>query len=152
MASRRILWQNTPDEQTPTPSDLLDGKVKSMVVIVKRWFPLVENIEMRHQCKVCGTEDTFTLIKNHIESNHLEGKSIPCDNCGKICPTRASLGMHKSRYHEWIEICCRCSSLFAALRKSMLTLKDAFRPWYVEWKINSFSEEGRGVVGGANLT
>ena len=53
-------------------------------------------------CKVCGKEGRPKDIRGHIEANHLEGISIPCDYCDKICPSRNSLVMHKSRFHKWI--------------------------------------------------
>jgi len=34
-------------------------------------------------CTVCGKEGENTEIKNHIEANHLEGVSIPCNYCEK---------------------------------------------------------------------
>ena len=50
-------------------------------------------------CKVCGKEGIKTSIRNHIESKHLEGICIPCDFCGNTFSSRASLNIHKSRYH-----------------------------------------------------
>ena len=32
-------------------------------------------------CQSCGKEGTRPHIKNHIEANHLEGISIPCNIC-----------------------------------------------------------------------
>ena len=37
-------------------------------------------------CKVCGKEGLSKDIRNHIEANHLEGISLPCDYCDKTCP------------------------------------------------------------------
>ena len=51
-------------------------------------------------CKVCGKEDNSTNIKKHIESNHLEGVSIPCNFCEKTFRSRRSLGLHKLQNHE----------------------------------------------------
>jgi hypothetical protein len=50
-------------------------------------------------CKVCGKEDNVSHIRNHIEVNHLEGISIPCDFCGKPLGSRNALGKHKRRNH-----------------------------------------------------
>ena len=36
-----------------------------------------------YMCTVCGKEGENTEIQNHIESNHLEGVSIPCNLCEK---------------------------------------------------------------------
>ena len=51
-------------------------------------------------CKVCGKEGHVSPIRNHIEANHLEGISIICDHCGKVCSSRNALGLHKGRFHR----------------------------------------------------
>jgi hypothetical protein len=51
-------------------------------------------------CKVCDMEGRKHVISDHIEANHLEGLSIPCDNCDKTCSSRKALGKHKIRFHE----------------------------------------------------
>ena len=93
--------------QSGTDLQALDDKVKSMIEKSEKMIPVGGKnrngtpMQARSSiCKVCGKEGAFTHVKNHIESNHLEGISIPCDHCGKICPSRTSLGMHKSRYHK----------------------------------------------------
>ena len=48
-------------------------------------------------CKVCGKEGLSHHIKDHIEVYHLEGISIPCDNCEKSFSTRQNLRNHKTR-------------------------------------------------------
>ena len=51
-------------------------------------------------CKVCGKEGRVSDIRDHIEANHLEGISIPCDCCSKVFNTRVNLRHHKSRFHK----------------------------------------------------
>ena len=51
-------------------------------------------------CKVCGKEDKVTNIISHIEGNHLEGISIPCDHCDKAFGARDNLRKHKAKYHK----------------------------------------------------
>ena len=51
-------------------------------------------------CKVCGKEGQATAITNHIEANHLDGVSVPCNLCEKILGSRAALRTHISRYHK----------------------------------------------------
>ena len=46
-------------------------------------------------CKVCGKEGHRHNIRDHIEVNHLEGISIPCDNCDKTFSSRAAFRQHK---------------------------------------------------------
>ena len=53
-----------------------------------------------HICKVCGKEGQTTSIKNHIEANHLEGVSIPCNHCSKTCRSRNAMWMHNKREHK----------------------------------------------------
>ena len=61
-------------------------------------------IQSGHQaqslCKVCGKEGSTTAIRNHIEANHLEGLSIPCDRCDRAFGSRVALGMHIGRSHK----------------------------------------------------
>ena len=51
-------------------------------------------------CKVCGKEGSLSLIKQHIETNHLEGISIPCAMCEKVFSSRNGLSQHKSKFHR----------------------------------------------------
>ena len=51
-------------------------------------------------CKVCGKEGRATLIRDHIEANHLEGISILCNYCHNVSSSRSSLGHHKSKFHK----------------------------------------------------
>ena len=57
-------------------------------------------LETSYICKVCGMEGRNYVIRNHIEANHLEGLSIPCDYCDKTCSSRKALGKHKIKYHK----------------------------------------------------
>ena len=53
-----------------------------------------------YRCKVCGKEEIMGNIKRHIERNHLEGVSIPCNICGKTFRSRNSLAEHIRRNHK----------------------------------------------------
>ena len=50
-------------------------------------------------CKVCGKEGTGIDIKRHIEANHLEGISLPCNLCDNIFRSRRNLARHKLKQH-----------------------------------------------------
>ena len=51
-------------------------------------------------CKSCGKEGYSTTIKDHIEANHLEGITLPCDRCEKTCRSRSALRKHKQQHHN----------------------------------------------------
>ena len=92
--------------QTGTNLKALDEKVKSMMEKGLKMIPSgkhangTANQTTSSICKVCGKEGRPKDIRGHIEANHLEGISIPCDYCDKICPSRNSMVMHKSRFHK----------------------------------------------------
>ena len=74
----------------------LDAQIKSMWIIIRRDGKSV------YTCNVCGKEGTApTQMRDHIEANHIEGISLPCNFCEKIFRSRSSLRMHKSRDHKY---------------------------------------------------
>ena len=92
--------------QTYTDLQILDEKVKSMMKKGHRMLPNGAKDKSgtpRQQtssiCKVCGKEGLSKNLRFHIETNHLEGTSIPCDYCDKIFSSRSCLVKHKSRNH-----------------------------------------------------
>ena len=52
-----------------------------------------------HICKVCGKEGHSNDVRKHIESNHLEGLSFPCNLCEKTFRSRNAFAVHKHRNH-----------------------------------------------------
>ena len=52
-----------------------------------------------YRCTVCGKEAKSSHLKDHIEANHLEGISIPCNFCKKTFRSRHGMQLHKLRYH-----------------------------------------------------
>ena len=52
-----------------------------------------------YSCKVCGKEDVNANIRSHIESNHLDGISIPCNICEKTFRCKKSLIRHNRHNH-----------------------------------------------------
>ena len=91
-------------DKSGTDLQVLDEKVKSMVAKGQKMIPngkqpngtIIQATSCI--CNVCGKEGLLKHIKQHIESNHLEGISIPCDRCGRKLTSRASLYAHKSKY------------------------------------------------------
>ena len=55
-------------------------------------------------CNVCGKEDKRNHIKLHIESNHLEGVSVPCNFCEKTFRSRRAIKNHKQTHHKEISL------------------------------------------------
>ena len=50
-------------------------------------------------CKVCGKEGNGIDIKRHIEANHLEGISLPCNLCENTFRSRRQLVKHRLKQH-----------------------------------------------------
>ena len=52
------------------------------------------------KCNVCGKEDRRNRIKEHIETKHIQGISLPCPFCEKNLRSRADFRRHKLNYHS----------------------------------------------------
>ena len=57
--------------------------------------------QLLYQCAVCEKEGINGTLKRHIEANHLEGISIPCNFCEKTFRSRNSLTDHTSNNHKF---------------------------------------------------
>ena len=78
----------------------LDEQIKSMMEMSQN---LVSSGKYKaHTCKACGKEGMRNDIRKHIEANHLEGLSFPCNLCEKSCRSRNALWMHKHKNH-WFQ-------------------------------------------------
>ena len=71
----------------------LDEKVKSMMEMSQNLDP--SGTKKAKICKMCGKEGQGKVIRDHIEANHLEGVSLPCNVCGKEFRSRTNLRRHK---------------------------------------------------------
>ena len=76
----------------------LDEKVKSLMAKSTNYE--TEGWKKGYICKVCGKEGQSIHVQNHIESNHLEGFSVPCNLCEKTCRSRNALSKHISNDHN----------------------------------------------------
>ena len=81
-------------------SQELDETVRSMMETSLNFLPHGKKRERGKICKVCGKEGKGNDIMRHIETNHLEGVSIPCNNCDKIFRSRDGLRCHISKHHR----------------------------------------------------
>jgi len=76
----------------------LDDMVKSMMTKSQNSY---QNGHQRADiCTVCGKEGKGNAIKDHIEANHLEGVSIPCNNCEKTFRSRVAQRQHFAKHHK----------------------------------------------------
>ena len=97
------------DDQIPTikpdlTNDEYYEKVQSMMERTEKTYLNGARRAFYKVCKVCGKEGTGSNIKGHIERNHLEGVSIPCNLCDEKFVSRNSLKQHKSKSHTKEEI------------------------------------------------
>ena len=74
--------------------EVLEATVKSMMERSQN------GRQKADKCKVCGKEGKANAIKDHIEANHLEGITLPCNHCGKTFRCRNSLSSHVRKQHQ----------------------------------------------------
>ena len=81
------------------PNDFqeLDNKTNSMMMKTSN-----KNArgKLLYKCTLCGKEAPQTNLMNHIEANHLEGISVPCNLCEKTFRSRNALAKHNQRFHK----------------------------------------------------
>ena len=75
----------------------LDKKCNSMMEKTPKMNP---HGQLLYRCQRCGKEAINSHLKKHIEANHLEGISIPCNFCEKTFRSRDSIGKHYLRVHK----------------------------------------------------
>jgi len=78
----------------------LDEQVKSLMTKSENMVKVGSNMVSAHSCSLCGKEAVANVIKDHIETNHLEGVIIPCNLCDKTFSSRNAFRVHKSRNHK----------------------------------------------------
>ena len=96
----RAKTDNTVAVQNDISVDLddLDERVKSMMEKSENNY--ANGLRKADICKVCGKEGLGSAIKEHIEANHLEGMTFPCNLCEKIPRSRHALKLHRYIYHK----------------------------------------------------
>ena len=95
-------------DKSRTDMQALEEKVKSMMEKGQKMITVGKQTKDGKPtrasswiCKDCGKEGSLTIIRQHIESAHLEGISISCDYCDKTFSSRTLLASHKSKFHQW---------------------------------------------------
>ena len=75
----------------------LDEQINSLMIKSSR-----KNIRGMpiYVCNDCGKEGHHSQVRDHIERDHLEGISIPCNFCEKIFSSRNSKTKHITRRHK----------------------------------------------------
>ena len=75
----------------------LDEQINSLMIKSSR-----KNIRGMpiYVCNDCGKEGHHSQVRDHIERDHLEGISIPCNFCEKIFSSRNSKASHMTRRHK----------------------------------------------------
>ena len=82
-------------------SEVLQGLNNDVETLMERTLKKNEKGKTIFRCTVCGKEAAYSNdIKKHIEANHLEGVSIPCNLCEKIFRSRNALAQHKHYTHK----------------------------------------------------
>ena len=74
----------------------LDAKVKSLIVKGDKYFYGKQGFV----CRECGKEGSRSLIRSHIEVNHIDGLIIPCESCDHTCRSRQALRKHTAKLHK----------------------------------------------------
>ena len=82
----------------------LEEKVKSMMFLGEKKILMGGKMKSLSFCKVCGKEAQHSAIRDHIEANHLEGISIPCNLCKKSLKSRKTLIKHNLIFHKYLSI------------------------------------------------
>ena len=86
-----------PNNDVSSDLDELEATVMSMMQKSENRLSNTYGNRRAYICKECGKEGFVAAIKDHIESNHLEGIRLPCTHCGKIFRL---LILTKSQHHD----------------------------------------------------
>ena len=81
----------------PLDFQKLDEKIHSIIKKTSRKSRYGNPI---YVCSTCGKEGEKSEMRKHIEANHLEGVSIPCNFCEKTFRSRNARNVHILRHHK----------------------------------------------------
>ena len=77
----------------------LDETIETMMAKGENLLKSGNSMRTAYVCQVCGKEGQRGQVKDHVEANHLEGITLPCNVCEKTFRSRSAMKMHKSRHH-----------------------------------------------------
>merc|ERR1712129_635343 len=98
-SAKTNILEPTNDTRISSISDNeLREKVRSMMTKSQNIVP--NRKERAYTCTLCGKEGQGCVIKAHIEANHLEGVSLPCNLCDKVFRTRVASRKHQKATHS----------------------------------------------------
>ena len=81
----------------------LDNKINAMIGRGENLIPKGSAMIKVYVCKACGKEGaSTTTLRAHIEANHIEGISIPCNSCQKAFRSRKALRQHRCKTLQFI--------------------------------------------------
>jgi len=78
----------------------LDKEIESLMTKSDKVIKIAGMPRKAYTCKICGKEGKGSNIKSHIEANHIEDISIPCNFCDECFKSRNSLDRHIFRAHK----------------------------------------------------
>ena len=99
VGQREINEYDPPSKTLALTSDLeeLNNQLVSMMVKTSGMGACRNPL---YKCTLCGKEAEKNNLRNHIEANHMEGISLPCNQCEKTFRSRGSLAQHKHCLHN----------------------------------------------------
>ena len=89
-----------PKEEFSGDLTELDEKIKSLIGQGENMIKKGNQMIKAYVCQVCGKEGLNMNIKRHVEANHIEGISIPCNLCKKSSSSGDALLHHKVKHHK----------------------------------------------------
>ena len=78
----------------------LDDQINSMMSKGENLIPNGKKMSKATICSFCGKEGKLSNIRDHIEANHLEGVSIPCNFCDRRFRSRHGMRQHIDKHHK----------------------------------------------------
>ena len=95
--SRINQYQGLYDHTVALPNEILAGGMEELNDQIKTmWTYDTQDGQRAYACNVCGKiAKSNTNIRDHIERNHIEGISLPCNLCNKTFRSRKALAQHK---------------------------------------------------------